>query len=50
MLEINLGMATELFHVHGLIDHNRGRSVGTQHDAVGDFQKLCSEIGPVTRY
>jgi hypothetical protein len=49
MLEIVLGMATELFHVHGLIDHNRGRSVGAQHDAVGDFQKLCGEIGAVAR-
>src|SRR6266478_2874123 len=44
VLEKQLGPAAELLHVHVLVDYDRRRRVGTEHNAVGYFQKIAPEI------
>src|SRR5436190_21388791 len=44
VLEKQFGPAAELLHAHVLIDHDCRRRVGTEHDAVGYFQKVTPEI------
>ena len=44
MFEKQLSAAAELLHPHVLIDHDRRRRVGTEHDAVSHFQKIATEI------
>src|SRR5437870_167397 len=44
MFETQVRAAANLLHVHVLIDYHRRRRVGAEHDAVGHFQKVTTEV------
>src|SRR5207248_9301800 len=44
VFEKQLRAAAELLHLHVLIDYHRRRRVGAEHDAVGHFQKVATEV------
>ena len=44
MFEKELRAAAKLLHLHILIDYHCRRRVGAEHDAVGHFQNVATEV------